>query len=203
MPIQVCFVDDNAKWEPTRMINFPMSTLRTTKLPMNLRHCTQPLNAHQLTSADAQHEAATDITRGIGIVAVVERRSESRVRAGLWQRRTYECEQLSKNIKGMPTARTDRKQKQTSKHSHGIPHHDANVPRACGCRRVEVNGKHLQMARVLSTRCPLHAQTSNKQKVSRNVSGRQPLFVWWTPEQSENRQDVVIIARIPFRALTF
>ena len=37
------------------------------KLPMNLRHCTQPLNTHQLTTADAQHEAATDITRGIGM----------------------------------------------------------------------------------------------------------------------------------------
>ena len=72
-------------WTTTRNTNrrrnFHISTLRTTKLPMNLRHCTQPLNTHQLTTADAQHEAATDITRGMGIVAVVERGSESLVRA--------------------------------------------------------------------------------------------------------------------------
>ena len=37
------------------------------KLPMNLCHCKQPLNTHQLTTAHAQHEAATDITRRMGM----------------------------------------------------------------------------------------------------------------------------------------
>ena len=50
---------------------------------MNLRHCTQPLNTQQLTTADAQREAATDITRGIRDVAVLGRGSEPGVRVVL------------------------------------------------------------------------------------------------------------------------
>ena len=140
-----------------------MSTLRTTKLPMNLRHCTQPLNTHQLTTAHAQHEAATDITRGIGIVAVVERRSESRVRAGLWQRRTSECDQLYKKKECQLHTQTASKNKPAnirtairSMTQMSRAHADVAVLRK--------NGTHLQMARVLApdARCTHRPPTSKK-----------------------------------------
>ena len=96
------------------------------KLPMNLRHCTQPLNTHQLTTADAQHEAATGITRGIGMSPwwnVEANLVSARVCDNDVHISVRSCQKPRKNANCTQTE----SKKTASKHSHGNLQHDAKT----------------------------------------------------------------------------